>query len=56
MQIRTLFPPAADSAGAGLFETLPAYETFGLVFDWSFLASAAFAVAVEWVRGQAEEL
>ncbi|KAH9985916.1 Abscisic acid G-protein coupled receptor-domain-containing protein [Russula vinacea] len=39
-----------------VFATLPAYETLGLVFDWSFLASAAFAVVIEWVRGRAEEL
>ncbi|KAF8498210.1 hypothetical protein F5888DRAFT_1634124 [Russula emetica] len=46
--LHTSFPPAADGADAGLFAMLPAYETFGLVFDWSFLASAAFAAAIEW--------
>jgi len=56
IQLHTSFPPAADGADAGLFAMLPAYETFGLVFDWSFLASAAFAAAIEWVRGRAEEL
>jgi abscisic acid G-protein coupled receptor len=56
IQLRTSFPPAADGADAGLFSMLPTYETFGLVFDWSFLASAALAVAIEWVRGRAEEL
>ena len=56
IQLRTSFPPAADGADAGLFATLPAYETLGLVFDWSFLVSAAFAVVIEWVRVRAEEL
>ncbi len=45
-----------DGDDAGLFSALPAYETFGLVFDWSFLASAALSLAIEWVRGRAEEL
>jgi hypothetical protein len=56
VQLRTSFPPATDGAGAVLFATLPAYETFGSVFDWSFLASAGFAAVVEWMRGRAEEL
>jgi len=58
VQLRTSFPPerAMDGAEAGLFATLPAYETFGSVFDWSFLASTALAAAVEWMRGRAEEL
>jgi hypothetical protein len=56
IQLRTSFPPAIDGAVAGLFATLPAYETFGSVFDWSFLTSAALAVVVEWMRGRAEEL
>ncbi|KAH9996402.1 Abscisic acid G-protein coupled receptor-domain-containing protein [Russula compacta] len=59
VQLRTSFPPATaadDDAGHELFATLPAYETFGLVFDWSFLASTALAVVVEWMRGRAEEL
>ncbi|KAI9435725.1 Abscisic acid G-protein coupled receptor-domain-containing protein [Lactarius indigo] len=56
VQLRTSFPPAADGAGAGLFAALPAYETFGSVFDWSFLASAGLGVAVEWMRERAEEL
>jgi len=55
IQLRTSFPPAIDGADAGLFATLPAYETFGFVFDWSFLASTALAVVVEWMRGRAEE-
>ncbi|KAI9454650.1 Abscisic acid G-protein coupled receptor-domain-containing protein [Lactarius psammicola] len=56
LMLRTSFPPAVDGAGAGLFAALPAYETFGSVFDWSFLASASFGVVVEWMRGRAQEL
>ncbi|KAH9175742.1 Abscisic acid G-protein coupled receptor-domain-containing protein [Lactarius sanguifluus] len=56
VQLRTSFPPAADGAGAGLFVALPAYETFGSVFDWSFLVSASLGVVVEWMRGRAQEL
>ncbi|KAH9034234.1 Abscisic acid G-protein coupled receptor-domain-containing protein [Lactarius pseudohatsudake] len=56
VQLRTSFPPAADGAGAGLFAALPAYETFGSVFDWSFLVSASLGVVVEWMRGRAQEL
>lgn len=33
-----------------LFSTLPAYEIFGPVFDWSFLLSVAAASGGEWVR------
>jgi Abscisic acid G-protein coupled receptor len=55
--LRTSFPPATDGIGtaAAFFATLPAYETFGSVFDWSFLASAGFAAVVEWVREQANQ-
>jgi len=59
IQLRTSFPPEPttdNSAEAGLFATLPAYETFGSVFDWSFLASTAVAAAIEWTRWRYEEL
>ncbi|KAH9052197.1 Abscisic acid G-protein coupled receptor-domain-containing protein [Lactarius vividus] len=56
VQLRTSFPPAADGAGAGLFAALPTYETFGSVFDWSFLASTSLGVVVEWMRGRTQEL
>ncbi|KAF8264979.1 Abscisic acid G-protein coupled receptor-domain-containing protein, partial [Lactarius quietus] len=56
VQLRTSFPPAADGEDAGIFAALPAYETFGSVFDWSFLASTGLGVAVEWMRGRAQEL
>jgi hypothetical protein len=45
-----------DGAGAVLFATLPAYETFGSVFDWSFLLGAGLAGAVERVCEQANTL
>ncbi|KAH9067998.1 Abscisic acid G-protein coupled receptor-domain-containing protein [Lactarius deliciosus] len=56
VQLRTSFPPAAEGADAGLFAALPAYETFGSVFDWSFLVSASLGVVVEWMRGRAQDL
>jgi len=56
VQLRTSFPPAVDGADAGIFAELPAYESFGSVFDWSFLASAGLGAVVEWMRGQAQEL
>lgn len=56
VQLRTSFPPAVDGADPGIFAALPAYETFGSVFDWSFLASAGLGVVVEWMRGRAQEL
>jgi hypothetical protein len=56
VQLRTSFPPAVDGADPGIFAALPAYETFGSVFDWSFLASAGSGVVIEWMRGQAQEL
>ncbi|KAF8268024.1 Abscisic acid G-protein coupled receptor-domain-containing protein [Lactarius quietus] len=56
VQLRTSFPPAADGEDAGIFAALPAYETFGSVFDWSFLASTGLGVAVEWMRGRAQDL
>ncbi|KAH9969412.1 Abscisic acid G-protein coupled receptor-domain-containing protein [Lactifluus volemus] len=57
VQLRTSFPPATDETGtaAAFFSNLPAYETFGSVFDWSFLASAGFAAVVEWLREQANQ-
>ena len=56
VQLRTSFPPAVDGADTEIFAALPAYETFGSLFDWSFLASAGLGAVVEWMRGQAREL
>ena len=56
VQLRTSFPPAVDGADTGIFASLPAYEMFGSVFDWSFLVSAGLGTVVEWMRGQAHEL
>ncbi|EIM84211.1 uncharacterized protein STEHIDRAFT_112650 [Stereum hirsutum FP-91666 SS1] len=64
IQLRTSFPPPAvpairiptgevdPSQGeiTNLFSTLPAYEIFGPVFDWSFLLSVVLAAGGEWVR------
>ena len=49
----TLSPPTVDGVDAGIFAALPAYETVGSVFDWSFLALAGLGAVVEWMRGQA---
>ncbi|KAI0297048.1 Abscisic acid G-protein coupled receptor-domain-containing protein [Multifurca ochricompacta] len=56
LMLRTSFPPATDGTGVGLFSMLPVYETFGAVFDGSFLASASLAVMIEWIRGRAQAL
>lgn len=62
IQLRTSFPPPAVSEigiptgeldpqeVTNLFSTLPAYEIFGPVFDWSFLLSVVLAAGGEWVR------
>ncbi|ETW79983.1 hypothetical protein HETIRDRAFT_419601 [Heterobasidion irregulare TC 32-1] len=58
IQLRTSFPPPAMSnpdvteETVNLFTTLPAYEFFGPVFDWSFLLAAAGAGVGEWARGK----
>lgn len=31
-----------------LFSTIPEYEVFGSLFDWSFLISAGASAAVRW--------
>ncbi|KAL0952682.1 hypothetical protein HGRIS_006924 [Hohenbuehelia grisea] len=54
VQLRTTFPP--PNAGAGphhaevtnLFETIPEYEVFGSLFDWSFLLAAGGSAFVLW--------
>ena len=46
VQLRTSFPPAMDGADAGILSALPAYKTFGSVFDWSFLVSAGLGLVV----------
>lgn len=63
IQLRTSFPPptpadpnstnleSSQEVITNLFSTLPAYEIFGPVFDWSFLLSVAVAAGGEWVRG-----
>ncbi|KDR78231.1 hypothetical protein GALMADRAFT_65417 [Galerina marginata CBS 339.88] len=57
VQMRSSFPPpppttpggsADQKADQNLFSTIPAYEVFGALFDWSFLISAAVSVFVRW--------
>ncbi|TFY75717.1 hypothetical protein EWM64_g8295 [Hericium alpestre] len=58
IQLRTSFPPplASDDSPAdpqevvNLFTTLPEYQFFGPVFDWSFLLAGGGAALVEWAR------
>ena len=56
--MRSSFPPPptkpdADAAVTNLFSTIPEYEVFGSLFDWSFLASF---VASAFVRYGAERV
>jgi len=51
--MRSSFPPLlppGDGADAekNLFSTIPAYEVFGSLFDWSFLIAAGASVFVRW--------
>ncbi|KJA24873.1 hypothetical protein HYPSUDRAFT_135640, partial [Hypholoma sublateritium FD-334 SS-4] len=54
VQMRSSFPPppppgAGDGvADTNLFSTIPAYEVFGSLFDWTFLIAAALSVFVRW--------
>ncbi|KAJ3516331.1 hypothetical protein NLJ89_g1183 [Agrocybe chaxingu] len=53
VQMRSSFPPPPEGggeaeAGANLFSTIPTYEVFGSLFDWSFLAAAGVSVVVRW--------
>jgi hypothetical protein len=51
--MRSSFPPPLPSGDSGdaeknLFSTIPAYEVFGSLFDWSFLIAAGVSVFVRW--------
>lgn len=56
--MRSSFPPPPPSIPVGgsesvadttnLFSTIPAYEVFGSLFDWSFLLAAGASVFVRW--------
>ncbi|PPQ85760.1 hypothetical protein CVT25_003078 [Psilocybe cyanescens] len=63
VQMRSSFPPPpsppSDGSGSGgggadgttpenLFSTIPQYELFGALFDWSFLVAAGVSVFVRW--------
>ncbi|KAH8836157.1 G protein-coupled receptor 89 [Flagelloscypha sp. PMI_526] len=47
IQLRTTFPPQAGETN--LFATLPEYELFGGLFDWSFVLSALGSAAAKWI-------
>jgi len=53
VQLRTTFPPPNIGSGphpevTNLFETIPEYQVFGSLFDWSFLLAAAGNAFVLW--------
>ncbi|KAF5329522.1 hypothetical protein D9619_009069 [Psilocybe cf. subviscida] len=54
VQMRSSFPPPPpspgdlDDAAKNLFSTIPAYEVFGSLFDWSFLLAAGASLVVRW--------
>jgi len=53
VQLRTSFPPPPrkpddDTIAVNLFSTIPEYEVFGSLFDWSFLFAAGASAFVRW--------
>ncbi|THV03548.1 hypothetical protein K435DRAFT_747819 [Dendrothele bispora CBS 962.96] len=58
VQMRNLFPPTipetqpTDSVpgDTNLFSTIPPFEVFGRLFDWSFLCAAGVTAGVLWFR------
>jgi hypothetical protein len=49
VQLRSLFPPPdTDSNAVNLFSTIPKYEVFGSLFDYSFLLAAGSSAFVRW--------
>ncbi|KAG6890143.1 hypothetical protein C0995_011436 [Termitomyces sp. Mi166 len=47
VQLRNSFPPAPD-AEVNLFSTIPQFEVFGAVFNWSVLIAAGGSAFVRW--------
>ncbi|PFH50378.1 hypothetical protein AMATHDRAFT_61214 [Amanita thiersii Skay4041] len=55
VQMRASFPPPPklpdgndNTEAINLFSTIPAYEVFGSLFDWSFLLAAGVSAFVRW--------
>jgi hypothetical protein len=50
VQLRTLFPPPPIIPGeaTNLFSTVPEFEVFGSLFDWSFLIAAGSSAFFRW--------
>jgi len=50
VQMRSSFPPSSspEEETENLFSTIPAYEVFGSMFDWSFLLAACVSALVRW--------
>jgi hypothetical protein len=53
VQLRTSFPPPpADQQGDddfNVFSTVPEFQVFGSLFDWSFVLSAFGSGAMRWL-------
>ncbi|KAJ7092404.1 G protein-coupled receptor 89 [Mycena belliarum] len=54
VQLRASFPPApsTEATGDNLFSTVPEFQVFGALFDWTFLISASGSLAVRWVANK----
>ncbi|KAJ6626017.1 Abscisic acid G-protein coupled receptor-domain-containing protein [Mycena sp. CBHHK59/15] len=63
VQLRTSFPPApfspssyaapqGEDSPVNLFSTIPEFEVFGSLFDWSFLISASSSLVVRWAANK----
>ena len=45
---------AATTTTTNLFSTIPAYEVFGSLFDWTFLVSTGGSLLINYVRWGAQ--
>ncbi|KAF5310484.1 hypothetical protein D9611_012321 [Ephemerocybe angulata] len=49
IQMRSSFPPPPSASDiVNLFSTVPEYEVFGSLFDWTFLLTATASAVVRW--------
>ncbi|KAJ6578695.1 G protein-coupled receptor 89 [Mycena vulgaris] len=55
VQLRASFPPPPSSdegAPVNLFSTIPEFQVFGSLFDWTFLISASGSLVVRWAANK----
>ncbi|KAJ7493539.1 G protein-coupled receptor 89 [Mycena latifolia] len=58
VQLRASFPPPPPTSSTGedtpanLFSTIPEFQVFGSLFDWTFLISASGSLAVRWAANK----